>query len=365
MYRILITILLTSSLFGKDFIAAFDVKQIMLYPKEEAKLTRRLTTKLIYLDKYQMVVKNNKPKILKEQSSNRYLDINEFTYAGHRKYTINGGTPLRKTDIDFKSGITTLSILAIGQHMMNKYVLEPSWWYGVDVPFHFQEDSNYSLYADRFGHAYSNYYLSTIISDGFMYAGLNWRDARLLGSLTSFLIFIQLEYKDGKAPDFGFSKMDIVANTIGILYFWGQNNSPFLQNFTPKIMYHYSKIFTHSRAYPAALAENYNEITYFLSVNIKNLLPNQYKKYWINGLEIAIGYGVRGYTLNKNDLHVGNNIPIHRRYYLGLDLNVLSILPEANNSWWWLVQTINHIKIPLPTIESSGQNKKAFLAYPY
>ena len=94
MYRILITILLTSSLFGQDFIAAFDVKQIMLYPKEEAKLTRRLTTKLIYLDKYQMVVKNNKPKILKEQSSNRYLDINEFTYAGHRKYTINGGTIL-------------------------------------------------------------------------------------------------------------------------------------------------------------------------------------------------------------------------------------------------------------------------------
>jgi len=297
--------------------------------------------------------------------SEKYLTTKKFTYAGHRKYTIRGGTPLIKTEISLKSGLITLSILAIGQHVMNRYVLEPSWWYGVDIPFHIKKEGNYALHADKFGHAYSNYYLSTIISDGFMYTGLNWQHANLLGGLTSFLLFFQLEYKDGKAPDYGFSPTDIIANTFGILYFYCQNNFSFLQNFTPKIMYHYSKIVPHSKAYPAALAENYNEITYFLSINMKNLLPHKYKNYWINGLEIAVGWGVRGYRLNKQDLHVGNNIPMHSRYYLGLDLNLISFLSESNNSWSWLGQTINYIKLPLPTIEVSEKNEKAYLAYPY
>jgi TolB-like protein len=67
MYRILLFILLTTSLFAKDIIAVLDLEQIGLTPQEATILTQRLTTELIFLDKYQIVERINMDKILKEQ----------------------------------------------------------------------------------------------------------------------------------------------------------------------------------------------------------------------------------------------------------------------------------------------------------
>ncbi len=67
MYRILLSILLTSSLFAKEIIAVLDLEQIGLSKQEATILTQRLTTELISLDKYQVVERNNMDKILKEQ----------------------------------------------------------------------------------------------------------------------------------------------------------------------------------------------------------------------------------------------------------------------------------------------------------
>ena len=56
-----------SSLFSKEIIAVLDLEQIGLSPQEATILTQRLTTKLISLNKYQVVERNNMDKILKEQ----------------------------------------------------------------------------------------------------------------------------------------------------------------------------------------------------------------------------------------------------------------------------------------------------------
>ena len=67
MHRFLLSILLTTSLFAKEIIAILDLEQIGLTPQEATILTQRLTTKLISLNKYQVVERNNMDKILKEQ----------------------------------------------------------------------------------------------------------------------------------------------------------------------------------------------------------------------------------------------------------------------------------------------------------
>ena len=56
-----------SCLFSKEIIAVLDLDQIGLSDQEAQILTQRLTTKLISLDKYQVVERNNMDKILKEQ----------------------------------------------------------------------------------------------------------------------------------------------------------------------------------------------------------------------------------------------------------------------------------------------------------
>ena len=56
-----------SSIFAKEIIAVLDLEQIGLSDQEATILTQRLTTKLIAIDRYQVVERNNMDKILKEQ----------------------------------------------------------------------------------------------------------------------------------------------------------------------------------------------------------------------------------------------------------------------------------------------------------
>jgi len=67
MHRILLFILLTTSLFAKDIIAVLDLETIGLNLGEATILTQRLTTKLISIGKYDVVERANMDKILKEQ----------------------------------------------------------------------------------------------------------------------------------------------------------------------------------------------------------------------------------------------------------------------------------------------------------
>ena len=67
MHRILLFILLTTSLFAKDIIAVLDLETIGLNPGEAQTLTQRLTSKLVSIGKYQVVERSNMDKILKEQ----------------------------------------------------------------------------------------------------------------------------------------------------------------------------------------------------------------------------------------------------------------------------------------------------------
>ena len=64
--KVLIYLLLISSLFAKEIIAVLDLEQIGLTPQEAQILTQRLTTKLIAIDRYQVVERNNMDQILKE-----------------------------------------------------------------------------------------------------------------------------------------------------------------------------------------------------------------------------------------------------------------------------------------------------------
>ena len=67
MHRILLSILLTTSLFAKDVIAVIALEQKGLTKQDAEILTDRLTTKLISIGKYEVVERTNMDKILKEQ----------------------------------------------------------------------------------------------------------------------------------------------------------------------------------------------------------------------------------------------------------------------------------------------------------
>ena len=67
MHRILLFILLSTTLFAKDNIAVLELEQKGLTKQEAEILTDRLISNLISIDKYQVVERTNMDKILKEQ----------------------------------------------------------------------------------------------------------------------------------------------------------------------------------------------------------------------------------------------------------------------------------------------------------
>jgi hypothetical protein len=99
-------------------------------------------------------------------------------------------------------------------------------------------------------------------------------------------------------------------------------------------------------------------------VDVWNLLPESGRQYWPSWLELSIGYGgdVSGHRPDPNG-------PVdqlsQRRYVIGLDYNLLRILPDGGWFWNWMRQTLTYIKLPAPAIEFSPAGTKLYFLYPF
>ncbi len=100
-----------------------------------------------------------------------------------------------------------------------------------------------------------------------------------------------------------------------------------------------------------------------IPLNINNLLPADFKKYWLPWLNIAIGYGADS-DLKSDPLATPDQQTV-RRYYIGLDYNLVKLLPEGGSFWNWFRQTLNYIKFPSPAIEFSRGVTRFYLMYPF
>jgi len=68
-----------------------------------------------------------------------------------------------------------------------------------------------------------------------------------------------------------------------------------------------------------------------------------------------VGYGINGYYTSN----------MSRRYVVGLDYNLVELLPDGPNFWNWLKQTLNLVKWPAPAIEFSSNGTRFHLLYPF
>ena len=289
-----------------------------------------------------------------EKQANK-INLVGFTYAGSRRFTVNGELPNLKTDIKpFNAtitgaiGITLTVALHINQNS--------AWWEGRGRSFYFREDWNNALQADKIGHFMGGYFISYFAREGFVFSGMGWHQSILLGSLAGLLAQTYVEVKDGFADNTGFSPSDFIADALGSGYFYFQHYVPFLQNFTPKWQYAPPGIIgVPPKARTHTFLDNYNSTTAWVSVHVNNLLPESYKPYWPRWLNIAVGYGINGYYTSN----------MTRRFVVGLDYNLVELLPDGPDFWNWLKQTLNLVKLPAPAIEFSEQGIRFKLLYPF
>lgn len=291
-----------------------------------------------------ITIKNNLYKVSKD----------EFIYAGTPRFTINGELPNLKTKINPFNAALTAGVtvgLAVALHI-NQNV---AWWEGRYRPFYIRDDWNNALMADKFGHFMGGYFVSYFAREGLIFSGVSWGRSILLASAFGLLSQTYIEIKDGFAINTGFSPSDFAADFLGVSFFYAQHYVRFLQNFSPKWQYTPpGMIGVPLKARTNTFLDNYNATTAWWSIHMHNLLPGK-NNFWPKWLNIAVGYGINGYYTSN----------ISRRFVIGLDYNIVELLPDGVPFWNWLKQSFNLIKLPAPAVEFSSYGTKFFLLYPF
>lgn len=305
----------------------------------------------------------NKDSTVKDTLDGR-LRRDEFTYAGWQRYTFLGRTPLRETEID---PLPTIALAAgYAGFAYSLHVIQANaWWADSRGPFHIVEDIEYAKGLDKGGHFFAAHTMSTLLGDMLMECGFNKEEATLLGGGMGLAYMTYVEVEDGFATKWGFSPSDAIANSVGVGFYVAQHYVPWLENFSPRWSYVPAE-WTGARPInerPATFIDDYNSTTFWLAMDVENLLPNGAADIWPDWLMVSVGYGIRNYAVVDGS---GIPQPVSGKFLIGLDYNWLKIIPEAKFGFFNYVRFfLNKVRLPGPTLEISSGGTRFGLLYPF
>lgn len=243
-------------------------------------------------------------------------------------------------------------------------------WYK-DYPrstFHAFNDAGEWMQMDKAGHAWTAYTMGRITTALWKWAGVNDKKAVYLGSGTSLLYLLSIEYLDGRSAEWGWSWTDVAADVSGAALFsvqellWKQQKiqlkfSSHRINYESELTERVNDLF--GTSLNERLLKDYNAQTYWLSFNIKSFLRDHNFPKWLN---LSIGCGAGGmlggyenisYDKNGNVTFDRSDIPRYRQWYFAPDVDLTKI--KTNSKFLKTVFfALNSLKFPTPSIELSN-----------
>ncbi len=228
--------------------------------------------------------------------------------------------------------------------------------------FHFYNDNNNWMLADKAGHTLTSYQLSRLGYAAADWAGYSENQAIWIGGATGFAYQTVIEILDGFSEEWGASPGDLAANTLGSAIFIGQQKTWGEQKFLLKFSYH-------STRYPQyrpnllgntkteTVLKDYNGHTFWLSGNIKKIFQSETFPPWLN---MAIGYNAHGMTGASENPTTVNGKPIPPfdrsfRFLLSPDISWEDI-PTSSSILKTLYKAMSFLKAPAPALEYDHKN---------
>ena len=245
--------------------------------------------------------------------------------------------------------------------------------------FHTFNDAGEWQQMDKIGHAWTAYHTSRLNTGLWKWAGVDENKSVLIGSSTSLLYLLGIEYLDGRSAQWGWSWPDAGADISGVALFasqqllWKEQRigikfSSYHKNYGPSSLKQRADVLF-GQPLPERLLKDYNAQTYWLTFNVKSLLKTGKLPGWLN---IAFGYGAEGMfggyenigrDKEGNVIFDRRDIKRYRQWYLSPDIDLTKIKtksPFLRTAFFLL----NAIKIPAPTLElSNGKLKGHWLAF--
>ena len=254
--------------------------------------------------------------------------------------------PSDTTRIDASRAAIVGGIVAVSIATIHLYQ-QSGWWKNNRAPFHFQEDLKYGLHVDKLGHMYGGTVLTFVLDRSLRWANFS-DDAALMWGATGALLFqTYVEIEDGFST-WGFDRVDFASDVMGSVYPVAQYHVPFLRNFNFKFSYHPSNLINEPggvgfKGQKHIMFDDYEGQTIWLSLRVKDLLPEPVASYWPGWLCLAAGYGAR---------NIATSNP-YRVYFVGLDLDMTRVIPRDTAFLRLLGDALNFIHMPMPAVKVS------------
>jgi len=215
-----------------------------------------------------------------------------------------------------------------------------AWWKDQRHTFRVLNDWNYALWIDKIGHCYGTQIIGHVFSAGLEAANIKGEKNVWYSSALAFSFQIFVEIQDGFGPQWGFSPGDATSDLLGAAYPILQYYHPYLNNFRFKFSYYptdLTKVDLKS-GQKHIIIDDYSGQKFWLSMKMKNILPNAIAQYIPEYLCTAVGMGVK----NLDGSGGGQ-----RDFYLALDLDAES-LPVHGEFWQFVKNTLNYFHFPMP-----------------
>jgi len=260
--------------------------------------------------------------------------------------------------------------LTVGGYGGSFILLNEAWY--KDHPraaFHTFNDGGEWMQMDKIGHAWSAYHTGRATTAMWQWAGMKEPQAILLGTGSSLLYMLSIEYLDGRSAEWGWSWPDVGSNFFGATLFAAQQLAWHEQKIQLKFSAHraaYTEPLLQQRAdqlfgssLPERLLKDYNAQTYWLSFNLSALLKHKSLPPWLN---IAVGHGAEGmyggyenraYNKDGELVFDRRDIPRQRQWYLSPDIDFTRIKTKSA-FLRTAFSVINVLKLPAPALELRG-----------
>jgi hypothetical protein len=221
------------------------------------------------------------------------------------------------------------------------------WWKDNAEPFHLSSEgffSDYSLGIDKLGHAFTSYFYFHMFHNIMEWGGFGPETSMRWAAGASVFFAVSVEIGDGLSQ-YGFSFEDLTFNLAGLAFGIAQVNVPFLRHFQLK----WSYVPSNGYRWPPRFTDNYDAHTYWLTVDVRGLIPEDVLPWWPPCLNLALGYGV-------------DDMQSKREFVFGLDLN-LGAFEVSDPDLRMVTQTVSMFHIPAPAMKFTEEKAARFLPF--
>ncbi len=257
--------------------------------------------------------------------------------------------------VDIKAEISWPKVAVVGSAALASYaaayvfVFAKGWWDNDSSHFHFENDFDYALNLDKFGHFAAGVILGESFYEGYRWAGLSEFKSYLFAGLSAMATHIAIDVKDGYSPAWGFSIFDVLSGTLGGFLPMAERYVPVFKYVDLKWSYWINSTYYYDKSThrgDAVFTDDYVNQTFWASFKPYRLLPSAVQKYYPSWLAFAVGMSIDETAMNFHAPEKDR----HREVYLAFDYDLEAFRPQSRLART-LIKYLNYFKLPAPAIQ--------------